>query len=497
LNSNPNGSLRNFSLDGTDGDDVWLVQVNPLTGSIVRFADDVHFGAAAPGESWGRIAQYPTHLVPLLRGSLGTVNGPPRVGPLLINELHYHPAAPSLAAKAIARTLSAEDLEYVEIYNPTSSTVSMAGWRIRGGVEFDFPSDATIAPKGTLVVTAFDPQSAENGRRAAALRTQYGLDEQVPLIGGFGGRLSDSMDRVELQRPGTPSDEDPASVPHYQEDSVIYDDQSPWPLQADGMGRSLHRFEDTSFGLAASSWRAFAPSPGSAELPGGDLNGDASVNEADIQMVCAAIQTGSLALDLDRSGAIDIADLRFFVEQVLGTSIGDTNLDGTFNSSDFVLVFQAGEYEDAFEENSTWSQGDWTCDGDFTTQDLVAAFQSGQFVTTATKANAQVAHIAAVNADFAAAIFRRAIDAAIEFAGEPSGNQQKKTLNASPAFRDSIMANWRREEELSWPDADLPSLLLAQHSRLWQATVDHPDDLLGEALATRDDPDWAGTTRIF
>ena len=55
----------------------------------------------------------------------------------------------------------------------------------------------------------------------------------------------------------------------------------------------------------------------------------------------------------------------------------DANLDGRFDTSDLVAIFQRGEYEDAIAGNSTWSDGDWNCDGDFTTSDLVVALQKG------------------------------------------------------------------------------------------------------------------------
>ena len=34
------------------------------------------------------------------------------------------------------------------------------------------------------------------------------------------------------------------------------------------------------------------------------------------------------------------------IEGILGTTYGDANLDGVFNSQDLVAVFQVGEYED-------------------------------------------------------------------------------------------------------------------------------------------------------
>jgi hypothetical protein len=52
------------------------------------------------------------------------------------------------------------------------------------------------------------------------------------------------------------------------------------------------------------------------------------------------------------------------------TWIGDANLDGEFNSSDLLHVFQTGQYEDVENGNSNWSTGDWNTDGDFASADL-------------------------------------------------------------------------------------------------------------------------------
>jgi hypothetical protein len=66
----------------------------------------------------------------------------------------------------------------------------------------------------------------------------------------------------------------------------------------------------------------------------------------------------------------------------MGTSIRDSNLDGHFDSSDLVAIFQRAEFMDDLVKNSSWSSGDWNCDGEFDAADLVVAFQAGGFVTT-------------------------------------------------------------------------------------------------------------------
>ena len=61
------------------------------------------------------------------------------------------------------------------------------------------------------------------------------------------------------------------------------------------------------------------------------------------------------------------------------TWIGDTNLDGLFNSADLVNVFQAGLYEDGILWNATWGTGDWNGDAEFNSADLVRALQDGGY----------------------------------------------------------------------------------------------------------------------
>ena len=61
----------------------------------------------------------------------------------------------------------------------------------------------------------------------------------------------------------------------------------------------------------------------------------------------------------------------------------DVNDDGVFDSSDLIVIFQAGEYEDGIFGNSTFEEGDWNGDGDFDSSDLVLAFQRDSYVGVA------------------------------------------------------------------------------------------------------------------
>ncbi|MCA9212074.1 MAG: hypothetical protein KDB27_03340 [Planctomycetales bacterium] len=113
----------------------------------------------------------------------------------------------------------------------------------------------------------------------------------------------------------------------------------------------------------------------------GDFDGDGVFGLADINELTEAVQTSSndLKFDLDLSGTVDLMDRTHWVEVIANTFFGDANMDGEFNSSDFVRVFQAGQYEDGITGNSVWETGDWNGDGDFDSSDFVIAFQSNGF----------------------------------------------------------------------------------------------------------------------
>lgn len=111
----------------------------------------------------------------------------------------------------------------------------------------------------------------------------------------------------------------------------------------------------------------------------GDFNGDGEIDAADMDLLTAAVGGNDTAYDLDGSGVVDNGDRRYWIEDIKNSYFGDSNLDGEFNSADFVAVFAIGEYDDAVEGNSTWADGDWNGDGDFDSGDFVTAFTAGGF----------------------------------------------------------------------------------------------------------------------
>ncbi|MCA9213170.1 MAG: lamin tail domain-containing protein [Planctomycetales bacterium] len=380
LGADPN----DFALSSSQGETLWLWQAND--DQLIEVIDSARFGASANGETIGRIPNASGIMYPLADNSLGFANGAARVGPVVISELNYHPADPTAAALAIDSTLNDDDLEFVELYNSSAQTVDLTNWRIREGIDFDFKAGTMLPAGGVIVVVSFDPST--NPSKLAAFKTQYGIVDSVRIVGGYSGKLDNGDDSVTLQRPDEPPAEKPSFIPRLLEDQVAYDDNAPWPSSADGSGDSLTRTIPAKFGNDASSWTAAAPSPGivvGASIPG-DLNGDLVVDVQDIDLMCSVVRSnnGIPRFDLNGDGVVSDLDMFFLVEDILGTSVGDVNLDGIFNSTDLVLIFRVGEYEDGIAGNSGWADGDWNCDGDFSSRDLVTAFQRGKYSQAAT-----------------------------------------------------------------------------------------------------------------
>ena len=127
----------------------------------------------------------------------------------------------------------------------------------------------------------------------------------------------------------------------------------------------------------------------------GDFNGDGVLDAIDLDLQAAEMQKApaeqDLAkFDLNNDGVINVGtnanpgDRLLWIKDLRMTWVGDSNLDGIFDSRDFVLVFGEGKYNTG--EAATWTQGDWTGNLVFDSGDLVLAFQDGGYIAGATSA---------------------------------------------------------------------------------------------------------------
>jgi hypothetical protein len=243
-------STNSFRLD-SHGEEIYLYS-GDRNGNLTGYSDGFAFGAAQNGVSFGRYlistgeAQYPAQLI----NTLGQSNAGPRVGPLVINEINYHP-------------LSAGD-EFIELKSITNGVLRLYDpanpsntWRING-IGFDFPANTQVAASGLVLVVAGDP---------TAFRTKHSVPTTVPIFGPYSGRLQGGGETLSLQRPDAPdlnTNTGTLFIPFIDVDVVRYDNNPPWPPSADGLGASLERISASAYGNDPINWHASlgGPSPG-------------------------------------------------------------------------------------------------------------------------------------------------------------------------------------------------------------------------------------------
>jgi hypothetical protein len=156
-------------------------------------------------------------------------------------------------------------------------------WRLANAITLDFPANTTIPAHGTLVVVPFNP--ATDAAALAAFQSRYGTSGT--LIGPYSGKLDNAGETVELWRPDPPQkppQADAGFVPWILVERVAYDEDAPWPMNADGAGASLQRIVSQDYGNDPINWRAALPTAGrpNSVLPTGSatLDGDGTVRLA-------------------------------------------------------------------------------------------------------------------------------------------------------------------------------------------------------------------------
>jgi hypothetical protein len=218
------------------------------------------FGASETSYSFGR---YLTSLgrydfVTMSATTPGAANAYPRVGPVVINEIMYHPA------------LNA-DAEYVELLNISGGPVTlfdpaqMESWRLTDdvGVDFRFPTDVPVTLQANEYILLV--------RNPKAMR-QYSVPAGVRMLAWGSGKLDNAGGALRLLKPG---DADKEGIRYWIEvDRIRYSDGShaaelpggidPWPIEADGSGSSLSRRLPARYGNDPNNWQAAVPTPGSA-----------------------------------------------------------------------------------------------------------------------------------------------------------------------------------------------------------------------------------------
>ncbi|HNQ73390.1 MAG TPA: lamin tail domain-containing protein [Verrucomicrobiota bacterium] len=249
---------------GTDGNTPFLLastgeQVYLTSGAgdgtLTGYSHGFSFGATFNGTSLGRYVNsagqesFPLQQLP----SLGQPNAGPRIGPVIINEIHYHPAT---GDDEFIELLNIGDTA-VPLFDPAAATNA---WRI-SAPGYTLPTGLSLPPASLLLLVSSDPE---------AFRLKYAVSPEVPILGPYATPLPNGGARISLEQPDVPN---PDLVPYVSVEAVQYNDKSPWPVAADGSGPSLQRTSAIDYGNDPVLWLAATPTPGRL-LPTADSDGD-------------------------------------------------------------------------------------------------------------------------------------------------------------------------------------------------------------------------------
>lgn len=277
---------------------------------------------------------------------------------LRISEINYHPSSATLS-EIEAGVTDADSFEFIELVNISDRAVDLSDVSL-AQIVVDQRTEGVAFDFSDSPIQELAPgEHVLVVEDLAAFQVRYG--EDLPVAGQWMGALSNISETISLLAGETVIQR------------FTYSDS--WYGLSDGRGSSIEVYapgtKPSESWSNEATWRAsvFAGTPGTAG----------------------------------------------------GIMAGDSNRDGVFDSSDLLLVFQAGEYEDDIDGNSTFEEGDWNGDGDFSSSDFVIAFMEGNYR----------------GGDLAIP----AVASAFEDVDDEK-EKVKKTALKSDGFRDVVFENW-------------------------------------------------------
>ncbi|MGA2172579.1 MAG: lamin tail domain-containing protein, partial [Sedimentisphaerales bacterium] len=260
------GRLTPFALS-ENGESVCLTSALDANGLLTGYREKEDFGASETDVAFGRYYKASTgtyNFVPMSTSTPGAANAYPKVGPIVISEIMYHPDWPA------SGSYSSSEYEYIELLNASSSAVTLydstisTPWKFTNGIDYTFPAPpnaVTIAAGSKILVV----------KNVAAFEARYPSVSAGIIYGPYSGKLANEGEQLELSKPGDIND---LGIRQYiRVERVDYSDGShpgnepcdidPWPTNADGKGKSLTRISATLYGNDPNNWTAATPTPGS------------------------------------------------------------------------------------------------------------------------------------------------------------------------------------------------------------------------------------------
>jgi hypothetical protein len=232
---------------------------------------------------------------------------------LRITEIMYHPA------NSPTPSFTDEDFEYIELRNVGGGSLNISGYRIRGGIDFVFPTMAPLAAGQRVVVV-------NNSLAFSALYNTNGMIIAGEFINPPGGdnNLDNTGERLVLEgRLGEP-------ILDFR-----YDDD--WHKVTDGLGFALVIADDT---LATTAWN----DPANWRI-GGVVNGTPGAGEPAPQAFPQVVITEALThTDLPSLDTIELYNAGASAADISNWYLSDDRLDVKKFRIPNGTVIPAGEF---------------------------------------------------------------------------------------------------------------------------------------------------------
>ncbi|HWI58948.1 MAG TPA: lamin tail domain-containing protein, partial [Bacillota bacterium] len=284
FNRSGTGVAPDFTFNSAHGDSAVLNQAL-ANGALTGVRVTKGFGPSANGVSFGRYVKSDGGVdyvamaartfgtdtpfsVTQFRAGTGLSNSYPLVGPLIISEVYYQP--PPVISAGVTNDNSSD--EFIELTSLSSAPLALYDpvfptncWRLRGGIDYEFPKNTIVPANARILVVNFSPKNDQ--AQLASFRTKYGVPSDVALFGPYNGKLSNSGDTVQLEKPDPvqlPPHPDAGFVPFVLVDKVKYDVGNGWPTNASGTGCSIQRINLAGYGNDQINWSGVAPTAGRA-----------------------------------------------------------------------------------------------------------------------------------------------------------------------------------------------------------------------------------------
>ena len=267
---------------------------------MTGFVEIVEYGATGPNQSWGRYETSVGSDFALMSAvTLGAANAPPQIGPVVINEIQYHPMPGGR--------------EFIELHNVSKENVQIGRWEFDRGIRYRFPAAAEIPTGGHVVLLQIDESDDE---AVETFRREHSVPEGVAVFtySAPDGSLANGGEALVLKRPA------PNSSQMIEVDRIVYSDEAPWNARADGFGPSLSRIVSGAYGNDPANWKSSTI----GGTPGRDnVFEDATPPSTPQNLVARVLENGDIALAWSPSVDLD-SEVQQYAVYRNGKQIGST-----------------------------------------------------------------------------------------------------------------------------------------------------------------------------